>query len=189
MSQRISQANLQVSKCLADFIEFEVLPNTGINATDFWLSFAHIIKTLAPENSQLLKTRDQLQEKINQWHKHHQGAAFNFEQYKQLLKDINYLVPPVEDFTITTKNVDDELSLLAGPQLVVPIMNARFALNAVNARWGSLYDALYGSDVISDDNGAKQVGSYNPARGEKVTSFMQLIFRAPYHAYSICLYR
>lgn len=171
MSQRISQANLQVSKCLADFIEFEVLPNTGINATDFWLSFAHIIKTLAPENSQLLKTRDQLQDKINQWHKHHQGVAFNFEQYKQLLKDINYLVPPVEGFTITTKNVDDELSLLAGPQLVVPIMNARFALNAVNARWGSLYDALYGSDVISDDNGAKQVGSYNPARGEKVIAF------------------
>ena len=171
MSQRISKANLQVSQCLADFIEFEVLPDTGLNATDFWLRFSQIINNLAPENNQLLKTRDQLQDKIDQWHKNHQGDPFNFEQYKQFLKDINYLVPTVNDFKITTKNVDDELASLAGPQLVVPIMNARFALNAVNARWGSLYDALYGSDVISDKNGEGQAETYNPARGAKVIAF------------------
>ena len=171
MSQRISKANLQVSQCLADFIEFEVLPDTGLNATDFWLRFSQIINNLAPENNQLLKTRDQLQDKIDQWHKNHQGDPFNFEQYKQFLKDINYLVPTVNDFKITTKNVDDELASLAGPQLVVPIMNARFALNAVNARWGSLYDALYGSDVISDKNGEGQAETYNSARGAKVIAF------------------
>ena len=171
MNQRISKANLQVSQCLADFIEFEVLPDTGIAASDFWSKFAKIIDSLSEENSQLLKTRDNLQKQIDSWHQKHQGNAFNFEQYKQFLKDINYLVPEVDDFSISTTNVDAELASLAGPQLVVPIMNARFALNAVNARWGSLYDALYGSDVISDENGAEQGGSYNPARGAKVISF------------------
>jgi len=171
MSQRISKANLQVSQCLADFIEFEVLPNTGLNATDFWSRFSQIINNLTSENHQLLKIRDQLQDKIDQWHKNHQGDQFNFDQYKQFLKDINYLVPTVNDFKITTKNVDDELASLAGPQLVVPIMNARFALNAVNARWGSLYDALYGSDVISDKNGEGQAETYNPARGARVIAF------------------
>lgn len=171
MSQRISKANLQVSQCLADFIEFEVLPDTGINSVDFWSKFSNIIDKFSAENCQLLKTRDQLQHQIDQWHQSHQGDAFNFEQYKQFLKDINYLVPQVADFTISTENVDAELATLAGPQLVVPIMNARFALNAVNARWGSLYDALYGSDVINEDNGAEQTGSYNPIRGAKVIEF------------------
>jgi len=171
MNQRISKANLQVSQCLADFIEFEVLPDTGITATNFWAKFSKIIDNLSEENSQLLENRDNLQAQIDNWHQQHQGDAFNFEQYKQFLKDINYLVPEVEDFSISTTNVDAELASLAGPQLVVPIMNARFALNAVNARWGSLYDALYGSDVISNDNGAEQGSSYNPARGAKVVSF------------------
>ncbi len=171
MSQRVSKASLQVSLCLADFIEFEVLPDIGLSADDFWSSFAKIINELSDENRLLLTTRDQLQEKIDHWHQAHQGVAFDFEQYKQFLKDINYLVPPVEDFSISTKNVDKELATLAGPQLVVPIMNARFALNAVNARWGSLYDALYGSDVISDADGAEQTGKYNPARGSKVIDF------------------
>jgi malate synthase len=171
MSQRISKANLQVSQCLADFIAFEVLPDTGISTADFWSSFADIIDNLAPQNHALLKTRDHLQAQIDQWHQTHQGKAFDFEQYKQLLKDINYLVPPVADFTITTTNVDAELATLAGPQLVVPIMNARFALNAVNARWGSLYDALYGSDVISEENGAEQKNEYNAVRGVKVIAF------------------
>lgn len=171
MNQRISKANLQVSQCLADFIELEVLPDTGLNSADFWSSFAEIIDNLAPENNQLLKTRDQLQAKIDQWHQTHQGDEFNFEQYKQFLKDINYLVPQVDDFKITTKNVDAELATIAGPQLVVPIMNARFALNAVNARWGSLYDALYGTDVISSEGGAEKTGAYNPVRGAKVISY------------------
>jgi len=171
MNQRISKANLQVSQCLADFIEFEVLPDTGITSVNFWSKFADIIEKFSAQNRQLLKTRDQLQDQIDQWHQTHQDDAFNFEQYKQFLKDINYLTPQVDNFTISTENVDDELAVLAGPQLVVPIMNARFALNAVNARWGSLYDALYGSDVISEKNGAEQAGSYNPVRGAKVVEF------------------
>ncbi|MCJ8319790.1 MAG: malate synthase G [Colwellia sp.] len=171
MNQRISKANLQVSQCLADFIEFEVLPGTGITSVDFWSKFSDIINKFSAQNRQLLKTRGQLQDQIDQWHQTHQGDAFNFEQYKRFLIKINYLVPDVDDFTISTENVDDELAVLAGPQLVVPIMNARFALNAVNARWGSLYDALYGSDVISDKNGAEQTVSYNPARGKKVIEF------------------
>ena len=171
MNQRISKANLHVSQCLADFIDYEVLPESGISSEHFWSSFSDIIDNLCDENRQLLNKRDELQLQIDQWHQAHQGELFNFEQYKQFLTEINYLVPKVEDFTISTNHVDDELASLAGPQLVVPIMNARFALNAVNARWGSLYDALYGSDVISDSDGAEQTKSYNAVRGQKVIEF------------------
>ncbi len=171
MNQRTTIANLQVAQCLYDFIESEALPDSGISSADFWPKFASIINDLSPENRELLSIRDTLQEKIDQWHQANQGDKFNFVQYKQFLQEIDYLVPEVADFAITTNNVDAELATLAGPQLVVPIMNARFALNAVNARWGSLYDALYGSDVISDENGAEQGSSYNAIRGNKVIAF------------------
>ncbi len=171
MNQRIETENLKVSSCLHQFIEQDVLPNSGISSASFWSSFAKIINDLSPKNKELLATRDQTQAKVDQWHIENQGSKFNFAAYKQFLKDINYLVPEVADFSISTKNVDAELATMAGPQLVVPVMNARFALNAVNARWGSLYDALYGSDVISDEGGAEQAGGYNPARGNKVIAF------------------
>jgi len=171
MNQRIAVANIQVDQELFDFIEHEVLPESNIAPTEFWQSFSNLINELSPENKALLATRDSMQLQIDQWHQQHQGDNFNFQNYKAFLKDINYLVPEVDNFKITTTNVDKELATMAGPQLVVPIMNARFALNAVNARWGSLYDALYGSDIISNDDGAGKIGSYNPLRGAKVIAF------------------
>jgi len=171
MNQRIAVANIQVDQELFDFIEHEVLPESNIASNEFWQSFSNLINELSPENKTLLATRDSMQLQIDQWHQQHQGDNFNFQSYKAFLKDINYLVPEVDNFKITTTNVDKELATMAGPQLVVPIMNARFALNAVNARWGSLYDALYGSDIISNDGGAGKVGSYNPLRGAKVITF------------------
>jgi len=171
MSHTTTIENLTVSQCLFDFIEKEALKNIGISSNEFWQKFSAIIQDLSPENLRLLEKRDTLQAKIDQWHQSNQGDAFNFESYKSFLTDINYLVPEVNDFNINTHNVDKELATMAGPQLVVPIMNARFALNAVNARWGSLYDALYGSDIISDEGGAEKAGSYNPVRGQKVVSF------------------
>ena len=171
MTKRISIANMQVAQNLYDFIESSVLPGTDINSEKFWLGFSKLVSDLSPKNSSLLANRQNLQEKINQYHLTHQGKSFEFSDYKKFLKEIGYLAPEVPDFTISTSQVDDELATMAGPQLVVPVMNARFALNAVNARWGSLYDALYGSDVIDEDNGAERSTSYNPARGAKVVAF------------------
>ena len=171
MTKRISIANMQVAQNLYDFIESSVLPGTDINSEKFWLGFSKLVSDLSPKNSSLLANRQNLQEKINQYHLTHQGESFEFSDYKKFLKEIGYLAPEVPDFTISTSQVDDELATMAGPQLVVPVMNARFALNAVNARWGSLYDALYGSDVIDEDNGAERSTSYNPARGAKVVTF------------------
>lgn len=171
MSQRKNIANLQVAQCLYDFIEQDVLVGLSIDSNNFWHNFAKIIENLMPVNKKLLTTRDTLQLQIDQWHQSHQGPAFNFSEYKAFLSEIGYLVPQVEDFHISTENVDKELATMAGPQLVVPIMNARFALNAVNARWGSLYDALYGTDIISEDDGAERQGNYNPVRGAKVIAF------------------
>jgi malate synthase len=171
MTQYVKTQDIRVAHCLHTFIEQEVLPHSTISPVDFWKSFSTIIEKLTPINRSLLTTRDDLQAKIDCWHKDNLGEKFDFLTYKNFLKEINYLVPEVDDFSITTENVDDELATMAGPQLVVPIMNARFAINAVNARWGSLYDALYGSDVISDDNGAENSGTYNPARGQKVIGF------------------
>lgn len=169
MTNRINAANLQIATTLHQFIESQVLPGTGINADTFWQGLSDIVAELAPQNAALLAKRDELQAKIDQWHQANPQA--DFQAYKQFLTDIDYLETPVEDFKITTEHVDQELASMAGPQLVVPVMNARFALNAVNARWGSLYDALYGSDVIGDEGGAEQGKSYNPARGEKVIAF------------------
>jgi len=171
MTQTIQIAGLTINENLHDFIEREALPETGIAPAHFWQSFAKIIHDLSGENAQLLAKRDDLQVQIDTWHKNNFGDKFNFTNYKQFLTEIGYLAPVVDDFSITTENVDPELSTIAGPQLVVPIMNARFALNAVNARWGSLYDALYGTDVISTDDGAEKSGSYNPVRGAKVITY------------------
>jgi len=171
MTQRISLANLNIEPCLYEFINDEVLPNLPIQVADFWQNFSQIIDLFAPKNKQLLATRDKLQTQIDNWHTKNNGENFNASQYKQFIIDIGYLVPEVEDFTISTVNTDAEIATMAGPQLVVPVMNARFALNAVNARWGSLYDALYGTDAISADDGAEKQSQYNPVRGAKVISF------------------
>lgn len=171
MTKRISIANLQVAEELYNFVNEQVLPGTKLTQDTFWSGFANLIEELAPKNKNLLLKRDALQQKITAYHQGHQAENFNFSDYKGFLTEIGYLAAPVDDFTISTKNVDAELATIAGPQLVVPVMNARFALNAVNARWGSLYDALYGSDVISEDNGAEKTKSYNPARGAKVIDF------------------
>jgi malate synthase len=171
MTQYVKTQNIQVAQCLHHFIEQDVLPHSTISPTEFWQRFSVIIEELSPINKSLLIKRDDLQQKIDCWHQNNFGDKFDFSAYKRFLKDINYLVPEVADFKITTQNVDAELATMAGPQLVVPIMNARFALNAVNARWGSLYDALYGSDVIAEENGAENSMAYNPARGQKVIEF------------------
>ncbi|REL36391.1 malate synthase G [Thalassotalea euphylliae] len=169
MSERISQFGLQVSKELNQFIEQQVLPLTQYNAEQFWQQAADIIHDLAPKNKQLLEKRDALQSQIDQWHQENSYSADTFADYKAFLTDIGYIEPVVEDFSVDTENVDAELATMAGPQLVVPIMNARFALNAVNARWGSLYDALYGSDLIPAEK--DQVKGYDPVRGAKVITF------------------
>ncbi|AAZ28560.1 malate synthase G [Colwellia psychrerythraea] len=169
MVATVTIENLTVSQCLFDFIENEALPDTSISSSHFWQQFSSIIHDLSPENKQLLLKRDALQASINSYHQ--DNKPLDFSHYKKFLADINYLVPQVDDFSINTSNVDNELALMAGPQLVVPIMNARFALNAVNARWGSLYDALYGTDVISHENGAQPGKTYNPVRGKKVIAF------------------
>ncbi|WP_448563627.1 malate synthase G [Thalassotalea ganghwensis] len=159
---------IKVANCLYQFVEDEVLAELPIDSHAFWQGSAEIIKTLTPLNQQLLAKRKQLQDQLDDWYNTHQYSATKLTEYKTFLRSIGYLEPVVDDFTITTNHVDKELSTMAGPQLVVPIMNARFALNAVNARWGSLYDAIYGSDIISENGGAEKGRHYNPARGAKV---------------------
>ncbi|XPF94223.1 malate synthase G [Colwellia sp. RE-S-Sl-9] len=171
MSTRKNIDNLQIDEKFYNFIAHEVLPGIDVNNDTFWRDFSKLITDLSPINKNLLAIRESMQEKIDQWHQENSGELFNFKQYKQFLKAINYIATEAPNFNISTSNVDDELAILAGPQLVVPVMNARFALNAVNARWGSLYDALYGSDIISDENGAEKATQYNPLRGNKVIAF------------------
>ncbi|GAB1265232.1 malate synthase G [Aurantivibrio infirmus] len=171
MSSRITIGGLQVSSELADFINQEALPKVGIDEKTFWQSFEEIINKFGPVNKALLKKRDDIQEKIDAWHVAHKEQGNDAKSYKAFLDEIGYLVDEGDDFTITTENVDTEIALQAGPQLVVPVKNARFALNAANARWGSLYDALYGTDAISEDDGAERAGGYNPVRGDKVIAF------------------
>jgi len=163
--------SLTISKDLKDFLENEVLDGLDIPKERFWSSFEKIVNEFSPRNKALLKKREDIQSQIDAWHidrKHHE---FNLEEYKTFLTDIGYIAPRSNDFKITTNNVDPEIKTIAGPQLVVPVMNARFALNAANARWGSLYDALYGTDVISENDGAEKIGGYNPVRGDKVIEF------------------
>jgi len=171
MNKYIEEGKLKINNKLYELINDKILPHTKINKAKFWKSFEALIYELAPINKELLDIRDTLQEKIDNWHKENKFNKFNFAKYKTFLQDIGYLVEEKEDFTITTQNVDVEIKEQAGPQLVVPIKNARFALNAANARWGSLYDALYGTDAISQENGAEITKEYNEIRGAKVVEF------------------
>ncbi|MGP4054705.1 malate synthase G [Mycobacterium sp. 4D054] len=171
MTDRVTVGNLRVAPVLYDFINNEALPGTGIDPDTFWSGVEKVVADLTPRNQELLARRDDLQAQIDRWHRARVIGGFEPEDYKQFLTDIGYLEPEPGDFAITTAGVDDEITTTAGPQLVVPILNARFALNAANARWGSLYDALYGTDVISEEGGAEPGTSYNPVRGDKVIAY------------------
>ncbi|TXH70210.1 MAG: malate synthase G [Thiothrix sp.] len=170
MTDKIQLGSLQVSTLLHNFVNQQALPGTGIEPAVFWAGLEQIVNELAPRNRELLAKRDALQAKIDAWHVANKGQ-FNFAHYKAFLQEIGYLLPEGADFSISTENVDAEIATMAGPQLVVPVMNARFALNAVNARWGSLYDALYGTDAIPSTEGAEAGKTYNPVRGAKVIEF------------------
>lgn len=171
MADRVTVGNLRVAPVLYDFITNEALPGTNIDPDTFWSGVDKVVADLTPKNQDLLARRDDLQAQIDKWHRARVIGGFEPDDYKQFLTDIGYLEPEPADFTITTSGVDDEITTTAGPQLVVPILNARFALNAANARWGSLYDALYGTDVISDEGGAEAGSSYNKVRGDKVIAY------------------
>jgi len=171
MDNKVIEGGLKVDKSLYDLINQEILPTTKITKDHFWKSFEYIIEQLTPINKALLEKREELQKKIDNWHKHNKYDSNNIKEYKQFLEDIGYLAKPCEDFKVTTQNVDSEIKLQAGPQLVVPLKNARFALNAANARWGSLYDALYGSDVISQEGDLAITKEYNQKRGEAVVAY------------------
>ena len=167
----ITKGSLSVSTDLESFLRLEVLPGLDITEEHFWSSLENIIDEFGPKNKALLETRELMQQQIDEWHLTNSGQEKNLSTYKKFLNEIGYLLEEGDDFKITTKNVDPEISSIAGPQLVVPVMNARFALNAANARWGSLYDALYGTDMIPEDGGASRAGAYNPLRGDKVIAF------------------
>ncbi len=171
MSERIECHGLRIARELHDLVVDEILPGTGIKADTVWQGLASIVRTFAPRTEALLARRDELQARIDAWHRAQQGTAFDPTAYRHFLEQIGYLLPEGEDFTIDTGSVDDEIAHIAGPQLVVPVMNARYALNAANARWGSLYDALYGTDAIAEEGGATRTGAYNPVRGERVIAF------------------
>jgi malate synthase len=172
MTNRVTVGTLRVAQVLYDFINNEALPGTDVDPDSFWAGVDKVVTDLSPQNQDLLARRDNLQAQIDKYHRQHVIEPIDPEGYKQFLTDIGYLQPEPADFTITTAGVDDEITTTAGPQLVVPILNARFALNAANARWGSLYDALYGTDVIPEDDGAEKAQTgYNPVRGDKVIAY------------------
>ncbi len=171
MTARTTCNSLQVATPLYRFIEEKVLPDTGIKSADFWKGFDEIVKDLTPKNEALLAKRDRLQLDLDKWHKANPGPIKDMPAYRKYLKEIGYIEEVPAKILATTENVDDELALQAGPQLVVPVLNARYALNAANARWGSLYDALYGTDVIAEEDGATKNGAYNPIRGAKVVAY------------------
>ena len=172
-SHNIAVSNLQISQPLYDFIEREAAPGTGISPAHFWTTLASILEDMTPRNQALLQKRGELQQQIDEWHKQHSIEEYldNLEAYKQFLYDIGYLVPEGDDFSISTRDTDYEISIVAGPQLVVPVMNARYSLNAANARWGSLFNALYGTDVIPEEDGAENSDDYNPVRGALVMAY------------------
>ena len=171
MTHRIECAGLQVDEALHALLVNDIAPGTGVDPDTFWQGVADIWATLGPENQRLLAERESLQKQIDQWHQEHKGEAFDAAAYEAFLREIGYLHPEPEPFSISTENVDAEIAHIAGPQLVVPVMNARYALNAANARWGSLYDALYGTDAIPEDKGAERGGAYNPIRGDRVIAW------------------
>jgi malate synthase len=168
---KIKIGNLTINSILLEFINKEVIPETGINAKDFWNKFDLAIHELAPINKILIEKRESIQKKIDEWHLANKSKELNKNEYINFLRSINYIIEEKENFQISTRNVDEEIAKIAGPQLVVPIDNARYALNAANARWGSLYDALYGTDVIPDTDGVKKSSSYDPERGKKVVEY------------------
>jgi len=168
---KIKKGNLTISSVLLEFVNQEVIPGTDIDTEDFWKNFDLAVHELAPVNKALIEKRENIQKQIDEWHLVNKGKELNKNVYIKFLKLINYIVEEKEDFQILTQNVDEEIAKIAGPQLVVPIDNARYVLNAANARWGSLYDALYGTDVIPDTDGAIKSSSYNPERGKKVIEY------------------
>lgn len=171
MTERVSIGGLQVARVIYDLVEQEIAPGTGVESGHFWSELESILDEMVPRNRALLARRDEFQVQIDKWHQDRAGQAHDPEAYLSFLKEIEYVLPEGDDFEIATQNVDEEIALVAGPQLVVPIMNARFALNAANARWGSLYDALYGTDVIPETSGAEKGRAYNPVRGDKVIDY------------------
>jgi len=170
---KIKKGNLTINLALLDFINKEVVPGTGIMAEDFWNKFDAAVHELAPINKALIEKREMIQKKIDAWHLANKGKEIAKDEYVKFLRSINYIIEEKEDFQISTQNVDKEIANIAGPQLVVPIDNARYAINAANARWGSLYDALYGTDVISEIEGATKSRLYNPERGKKVIEYVK----------------
>src|SRR5271166_5428431 len=173
MSRSISFGNVAVNAQLHAFVTQEAMPGTGVVEADFWKGLAALVRRLAPLNEALLRRRDELQAQIDAWHRAHRGAAFDASAYRGYLHEIGYLQPQPAPFEIDTAGVDPEIAQIAGPQLVVPVNNARYALNAANARWGSLYDALYGTDVISADGAEAKESEYNPKRGALVIDYVR----------------
>lgn len=173
MSERVQKGSLAIDRELYNFIANEVTPVVGIDNEKYWQEFEKIVKAFQPRNKALLAKRDEIQAQIDDWHDNNPASNGQIDKaaYTQFLKDINYIVPEGDDFLVETQNVDDEIAHIAGPQLVVPVRNARYALNAANARWGSLYDALYGTDVIDETNGAEKGKGYNPVRGAEVVKY------------------
>ena len=171
MSDRVEIGGLEIARCLHDLVKDEIAPGAGVAAEAFWRSLADIVRDLGPKNRALLDRRDQLQARIDAWHAERSAQPIDPAEYRMFLESIGYLLPAGEDFRMETANVDDEIALIAGPQLVVPVDNARYALNAANARWGSLYDALYGTDVIARDEDEPKSGGFDPARGERVIAW------------------
>ena len=173
MEDRINIGGLKIDKALYDLVRDEIAPDTDIDADEFWNAFDEIVKEFAQENRALLKKRDRLQQQLDNWYLEHKNRPIDQDEYVSFLTEIGYLVPEGENFIVSTENVDFEIALIAGPQLVVPVDNARYALNATNARWGSLYDALYGTNAIDEKDGATREGDYNPIRGAKVIAYTE----------------
>src|SRR6478736_9094957 len=171
MTTRVQTNGLQVAPVLHDFIEREALAGTGVSSSAFWAGLAGLVRDFAPRDRELLAVRDKIQGQIDEYHRARAGKAFDQADYERFLRDIGYLLPEPEDFAVQTQHVDDEIARIAGPQLVVPVSNARYALNAANARWGSLYDALYGSDASPQADGAERSDRYNPVRGARVIAY------------------
>ncbi|MCY0963912.1 malate synthase G [Parathalassolituus penaei] len=171
MTGYVQKGGIQVAQALYDFVNQKAIPGTGVDVDAFWAGFDALVNDLAPKNRALLAKRDDLQAKIDLYHTERKGQPHNAAEYKAFLQEIGYLLPQADDFQAETANVEPEIGQMAGPQLVVPVMNARFALNAANARWGSLYDALYGTNALAEDNGAERTKEYNPTRGARVIAY------------------